>query len=243
MQKKESEIVVICKIGDFNGLKQAESSYKIEQLRFFVPNKGTPRVRKIVDQDGTQFIAGLKGLSEPGAVKEVPETEDPVSSAFFEHFRHFADTLENKTRHIFPGSSTTITYQGKEYQVPPLSYEVDVFTRHDGRQSEWCKIDIDVSALKEVLLSIGSDGQEFANYDVKVSHLPFKPQMAFLAGDCSDEQKKALKELWEKEWTTTPFGKPRFVPESSVSQIPKETQQPEVSSEEAGNGHEVKQSA
>ena len=147
MEKKESEIVVICKIGDFNGFKQAESSYKIEQLRFFVPNKGTPRVRKIVDQDGTRFIAGLKGLSEPGAVKEVPETEDPVSSAFFEHFRHFAETLENKTRFIFPGTATTISYQEKEYKVPPLAYEVDVFTMHDGRQSEWCKIDIDVSAL------------------------------------------------------------------------------------------------
>ena len=76
---------------------------------------------------------------------------------------------------------------------------------------------------------------EDIDFVVKVTHLPFKPQMAYIVGACTDEQLKASKELWEKEWTQTPFGKAITATQASVSDLPVNSQQPQENQTEAEN--------
>lgn len=238
----ESEIVVICKIGDFSGLKQAESAEDQEQLELFVPTKGTVRVRKTTNSEGTTYTAGLKTLSKSGIVKSCKEKEDPVSAGYFEAFRDLASSLKLKRRHFFPGKETTIVYDGKEYNIPPIVYEVDVYLRADGRESEWCKIDIELGDVYKAIESLGLP--ETPTFTLKITDLPFKPMNAFFAGSATEEQKKAMVDLWETEWTQTPFGEALKKPEASVSAIPQTSNQPDAEITEAVNeGNEDEQAS
>ena len=77
--------------------------------------------------------------------------------------------------------------------------------------------------------------EEEIYFVVKVSQLPFKQQMAYIVGACTDEQLKASKELWETEWSQTPFGKAITATQASVSVLPVNSQQPQENQTEAEN--------
>lgn len=226
---KETEIVVIFKIGNFEGLKEASAVEEQEQLELFIPGKGRTRVRKTVDEDGTVFEACVKtAKKQDGSAVSCLEVEEKVSSSYMEGFRHLADSLQIKTRYEFDGTQAIIESNDKSVTLPPLKYEVDVFKRPDGSISDWAKIDIELDDLLETLKSVKEfDGKDI-NFTIKVTHLPFKPQNAFIVGDCTEEQQKAMNELWEKEWTQDPFGGPRKPISSSVSALKPPSQQPEV---------------
>lgn len=234
---QEKEMVIVCKIGDFEGLKQADRVEEQEQLELFCPEKGRIRIRKTTSEDGTDFVACIKTLANPNEkIKSVDETENPVNAQFFEAFRAIANSLRVKKRYVFEGEKTIIQAESEDYQLPPIKYEVDVFTRPDGQISEWCKIDIELGDFYEALKSMNQLPQgEDIDFIVKVTHLPFKPQMAYILGACTEEQILASKELWEKEWTQTPFGEAHKEPEASVSELPDNSQQPQETSTEADN--------
>jgi hypothetical protein len=234
---QEKEMVIVCKIGDFEGLKSANYTEEQEQLELFCPQKGRIRVRKTVSEDGTDYVACIKTLADPTMkVKTVEETEQQVNSQFFEAFRFIAEHLRVKKRYVFEGEKSVITAESKEIQLPPIKYEVDVFTKPDGSISQWCKIDIELGDFYESLKSMNNVPEdEDIDFVVKVTHLPFKPQMAYILGACTDEQLKASKELWEKEWTQTPFGKAITATQASVSDLPVNSQQPQENQTEAEN--------
>lgn len=227
---KEKEIVIIGKIGDLNGLKEADEVLVQEQLEFFRAKTGSRiRVRKEVSQEGISFKVCVKSKSKIGdGTKTTNETEEPVTSSFFENFRNFAETLQVKKRYVFRGDQTILSCQNKEFQLPPITYEVDVFETHDGKISEWCKIDIEIQDVLETIKNVTGLDEDLVEFTIKVTHLPFKPQMTFLVGACTPEQTKALAELYENQWTQTPFGGPRVKVESSVSQLSDNSQQPET---------------
>lgn len=234
---KEQEMVIICKIGDAEGFKQAARIEEQDQLELYLPGKGRMRIRKTVDENGVVYTACIKTLSDPAQqVKSVEETEEKVSPAFFEAFRNLAEALQTKKRYVFEGEKSIINAESQEIQLPPIKYEVDVFTKPDGSISEWCKIDIEVTSFYEALKSMENPPLEGdIDFVVKVTHLPFKPQMAFMLGACTDEQYQASRELWEKEWTQTPFGETRVEPQASVSALPNDSQQPQEIPTEAEN--------
>ena len=227
---KEKEIVIVGKIGDLNGLKEADKVLIQEQLEFFRFETGSRiRVRKEVSQEGTSFKVCVKSKSKIGdGTKTTNETEEPVTSSFFENFRNFAETLQIKKRYIFRGDRTILSCQNKEFQLPPITYEVDVFETHDGKISEWCKIDIEIQDVLETIKNVTGVDEDLVEFTIKTTHLPFKPQMTFLVGACTPEQTKALDELYNTQWTQTPFGAPRVKVRPSVSQLSDNSQQPET---------------
>lgn len=226
MSNKEMELVIIAKIGDFEGLKEAEEVIEQAQLETFQKGKGRFRVRKSVDSEGTRFEVCVKSLQKtPSLIKAVDECEEVISEAFYEAYRKMADTLRIKKRFVFKGEKSLFTKSdGTEVPLPAVTYEVDVFERHDGQQSEWCKIDIELNQIKEALASLEIEVGD-SNYPelfVKITHLPFKPQEAFMVGIATPEQMEKLKNLWDNEWTQNPLGGPYKPVEASIDQTPTE---------------------
>lgn len=226
MSNKEMELVIIAKIGDFEGLKEAEQVIEQSQLETFQEGKGRFRVRKSVDEEGTRYEVCVKSIQKtPSLIKTVDECEELISEAFFEAYRKMADTLRVKKRFVFKGEKSLFTKSdGSEVPLPAVTYEVDVFERHDGQQSEWCKIDIELNQIKEALASLDIEVGEsdYPELFVKITHLPFKPQNAFMVGIATPEQMKKLSTLWDTEWTQNPLGGPIKPVEASVDQTPSE---------------------
>lgn len=226
---KETELVIFCKVGNFNGLKEAIRAEEQEQLELPIPGKGTVRVRKTTDKDGTRFEACVKTQKKQEGIADVcEETEVLVTSQYMETFRALADNLKLKTRYVFDGTKSILNCDGEDISLPPVKYEVDVFKRFDGKISDWCKIDIELDDFMKALNSLKELKGKDINLIVKVTHLPFKPQNAFISGACTDEEKNIMKKLWDTEFTQNPFGGPRTPVVSNISEDTTPSQQPEV---------------
>lgn len=229
----ETEIVIFCKIGDFNGLKEADYTESQEQLELFVPAKGRLRVRKTIDKDGTRFEVCVKTLKkQDGASLSCEEVEEPVSAQYMEAFRGVAETLQIKTRYCFNGTKSLITNANQEIILPTIKYEVDVFKRHDGQISNWCKIDIELDEFMKALKTVEGLESETPEFLISVTQLPFKPQEAFIVGICTDAQKALMSKLWETEFTQNPFGGPRVPVSSTVSKDNVPPPEPDISNKE-----------
>lgn len=211
--KSEAEIVIYAKVGNFEGLKQADSVIGQEQLELRVDGKGTVRVRKSLNEDGEVYEATVKSIKRKigndtvdVALKAVEENIE-ASPSFFEAFKFVASKLFVKKRYLFNGKSTTVVKDGVEYALPPILYEVDVYERHDGKIIEWCKIDIEVDELLKTINSIPELKGVDIGLDINVKDLPFIPQEAFIVGsENSDAQKRLVKKLWEEEYPHNPKG-------------------------------------
>lgn len=226
---KETELVIFCKIGDFNGLKEASYVEEQEQIEMFVPQKGRMRVRKTTDAEGTRFEACIKSIKKKeGGTQTCDEVETPVTSQYMEAFRKVADSLQIKTRYIFDGTHSILTSDNTQVNLPPIKFEVDVYKRHDGQISNWCKIDIELDEFMKAYQTIDGVGGAPLNITVKITHLPFKPQNAFLVGDCTDEQQKFMEKLWDTDLTQSPMGGPRAPIPTTISAPPASPPQPEV---------------
>lgn len=212
----EDEVTVYAKVGDFDGFKEADAVVNIQELSTYIDGKGKYRVRRNTDGNGTTFIASIKGKASGDTVKRNIDHPAVVNAGFFEAARIVADQLTVRDRYVFNGSAATVKVDGKEIMVPPFDFEVDVYMRHDGRESEWVKIDIEVNALTEALKSLGIAETDGVDLTIKVSHLPFKPQAAFISSDNNTpEEKEVIRRLWD-EYAQSPYGGPKEQVESST---------------------------
>lgn len=210
--KREMEIVAFAKIGNFEGLKQAECVIEQTQIERFIPNKGRVRVRKTTGVDGSVFEATVKGLKRPsegsgGTVMDCPEENIPATPSYFEAFKLIAEKMFVKKRYIFPGKKSTFTKDGVDYHLPPVKYEVDVYSRHDGKIVDWCKIDVEIGDLLQYVKNIPELKGVDISLDIKIKDLPFIPQEAFIVGDNNSEaQRRLVRKLWEVEYPHNPLG-------------------------------------
>lgn len=232
MTNKESEIVVFARVGDFNGLKESTSVVAIDQLDHWVPGKGRMRTRKTVDSEGTRFEVCVKTAGkQEGAALVREEEESLVTGGFFEVFRNIAEVLTVKNRYVFDGTHSVIEMETGEVKLPPVKFEVDVYKKHDGSISPWVKIDIEIDEFMKAVQTIPELRGKDLNFTIKVTHLPFKPQEAFIVAAASEEQKQLMAKLWQTEFNQSPFGGPYKPVEASVSPeqpTPLNPQQPEV---------------
>lgn len=230
----EEEVTIFAKIGDFNGFNKADDSANIQELNTFLPGKGKYRHRKISDGNGTFYVVNIKGLGEGGVVKAALDEDLPSTAAFYEAGRAMADRLVIRDRFLFNGSPAALTIDDKEVLLPPIDYQVDVFHRFDGRESEWAKIDIEVNRLLDAIRSMGKDPDN-VELTIKVSHLPFLPQDAFIvSNDNTPEEKALIKKIWE-EYSQSPNGGPLQPMESSVKPGDQNNQQTKPVSQPSDN--------
>lgn len=204
----EQEVVIYAKIGNVEGLKQATKieHHKQAQIKTSV---GSIRVRYTKPQDFVQ-ADGKEGFYDqttkvPMAgegVKKMEEHPLPISEELFNQFLDVAPTYMDKTRYSFKAEKVTIgTAESSDtLDIGDLWFEVDVFKKADGTESEWCKIDVEIQGVAEKLKGTPFENQKL-NFKVSIGKLPFAPSSFVLEGGTEDPKKKALiTQLYETEF-------------------------------------------
>lgn len=197
----ETEVAVYAKITDWNGLKLANHKEHHVQLEgSFVAG---PRMRVRIINDN-EYILTMKVRQEnAGEVISNNEHNVSVDKGFAEDFKKCASKMVVKDRYVFNSSNVTLKLnvdnEVKAIQIPNIKYEVDVYEKATGDQSEWCKIDVEIDSILKFLNTEYPEIKEF-KLNIKVSHLPFKPVEPILAQNATDEQKAFLSSLWDNEF-------------------------------------------
>ena len=174
----ETEFTIYCKIGDPTKLNRANSVEKHEQAEMRL-QEGRCRVRKTEVGGQVKYEMTMKTPTEMNNndVRSNKEETVPVTEPFFNTFKANCETSQIKTRYKFSNRQIIIKQNDEEkvISVPEMCYEVDVFTRMDGEQSEWCKIDVELHDLQRFLKINYPDVKEISILRLMLSHLPFKP--------------------------------------------------------------------
>lgn len=204
--KRENELVVYAKITNPDGLREALAYEQHEQASIKTP-LGSIRIRKIVTEGKDPYfeITSKKKISD-GTTQDSIEITKRISEDVYNLFMNACDKFMSKTRYIFKAEKITVK-QNKmvaAIEVKDINIEVDVFSKPDGGTSEWCKIDIELDKLREII-----ESNNIQIKDIKltaiISKLPFRPNTVVL-DDKTDENpdKKALIDaLYEKEFLIT----------------------------------------
>lgn len=230
MRKQESELVVLFKIGDFKGLEEADSVEAIEQYELTAPGKGRLRVRVSTTDEGTVMVHTVKpkGVMN-GMVRSNDEENVEVTSAYVETFKKLAEKRFVKQRYVFTGKDSIFKSDDETLTLPPAKYEVDIFTRFDGQPSIWGKIDVEVQDFMEILDNHPDFKGKAINATLKISHLPFKPQEAFLVSeDMTDDQRELERRIWDEEFSQNPDGTAFKRVGSSIQKPKEEKPEPQV---------------
>ena len=235
MKKQESELVVLFKIGDFSGLKEADSVEKIEQYELTSQGKGRLRVRVSTTDEGTRMVHTLKPKGTmDGMVRNNDEENIEVTASYVEIFKKLTEKRYMKTRYVFSGKESIFASDDESLELPPVKYEVDVFTRFDGQPSIWAKIDVEIQDFMQILDNHPDFKGKEIHASLKISHLPFKPQEAFLiSADMTDEQRDLERRIWDEEFSQNPDGTAYKPVGSSIKKSKEEKPAPEPSEPEA----------
>lgn len=200
----ENELVIYAKIGNREGLSQAVGVFHQEQAQIRAP-RGRIRVRMERPDDGewSYVMTTKKGFKKVNGVQECDEENKDIDAGAYAMFRSVCDCFQRKTRYIFNIENISISapnFTGT-LTVPNMKYEVDVFFKADGTQSEWCKIDVEVDALHKALADAGiSIGALKTDLVVKLSQLPFQPKDAFMEDPNNPKTKELISAIFDNEF-------------------------------------------
>lgn len=201
----EKEVVMYARIGNREGLNQAASSMKQIQAQLMGPRS---RIRiRYEEKDGqppTCVMTTKKPVDHNGT-QVMKETNADVSKEALEVFMISCDQVFYKTRYEFPIERATLLTKDlrAEIEVTDLKFEVDVFTVN-GKESEWCKIDVEVQALIPQLEAKGLKLSDVElNLNVKISGLPFQPEAFFVdTGEKTGPMRELVTMIYEKQFIT-----------------------------------------
>lgn len=209
MANTEREVTIYARIGNTNGLDEADATEQHEQWEMSLPGevKRRIRIRETIKEGNSVYEETMKiDLPVEAAIHSVEEVETPITQDYFQAWKkHFGERGVLKTRYTFNAKDATVTIGGEEISIPGVKFEVDVFRKADGQRSRWCKIDVEIDKILDFLKGRGIDFSDVAT-KIKVSHLPFAPENAFVHGDGNEEHQTAVDAFWkafrlEKEGT------------------------------------------
>jgi len=198
---KERELVIYAKVGNEDGLKEADVIEKHVQLdaRFVTGHRC--RVRRITKPEETKYVYTFKIKDENEEINSSVEYNVDVDKDFFEGFSKVADCKYNKTRYIFSSKTIKVyigTGEDKEIlEIPNIQYEVDVFESDEGNKYKWIKIDIEVDVILDYIETNLPDIKDI-KLNISISHLPFKPTDMILDFNESHEDEEFIESLWDK---------------------------------------------
>ncbi len=200
---QETEVVIYAKITNPDGLAQAVHIEQHEQAQVKTA-KGSVRIRKIT-------VAGKEPVHEMTSKEKQPaqgvqssiETTERINEKVYNLFMSVCDTFMSKTRYVFKAE----TIRGKrgdlefEIKAKDMNFEVDVFRNPKGKVSEWCKIDLEVDKLKEILEANDLTVEQI-KLIARIGQLPFSPNDVIIEdGTNEDPDKRALiTELYSSEF-------------------------------------------
>lgn len=200
----ETELVFYARLKSFEGLDQAEIIEDHIQLESTFTTGQRARVRRVTPIKGgptdaaDSYILTLK-IKVPGTngINSSIETDVTVDRNFYRNFGATATRGIRKRRYRFTGEPPTVNGQPIP-GVPPLIYEVDVFTGPNGRVP-YIKIDVELdqflAALRPHGYTIDSIRQKFS-----FDSLPLEMEGVFYGEDQNDEQRALLDDLWQNQF-------------------------------------------
>jgi hypothetical protein len=192
--QKEVEVVIYAKITNPEGLAEAYSVEQHEQAQVKT-SKGSVRIRKITTEGKEPYfeMTSKQKLQDDKAQSSI-ETTKRISSDVYELFLTVCENYMSKTRYIFKAETINVKVGDMTAQIKAkdMNYEVDVFSRADGNQSEWCKIDLEIDNLRN-LLEENNLNIEDIKLIASIGKLPFKPNHVVIDdGSDEDPDKRAL---------------------------------------------------
>lgn len=200
-KQREDEVVIYARITELDGLKKAVSKEVQEQWEVKTP-KGRFRVRKAT-KEGLESVYTLtiKTKDSASGINGGTEVEQVIDSETFEAFRHIAEVGMIKDRYVFNVTKIGIKTDDGVVDIPPkdIFFEVDVFPKEDGTYHEWCKIDLEVTAL---LKTLKEQGHSDIDLRITVSDLPFKPGGAIVDSAATPTQKEKIHKLYDECFLT-----------------------------------------
>lgn len=200
----ETEIVVFAKIGEPARLAEAQSKEEHIQLEGRFETGVPARVRKISKEGNVEYIFTMKTPSSVDGVSNITANKEysiNVTEDFFNGFMLAATRKLVKTRYTFNSTNVELTFiegsQERSIVIPNVVYEVDVYTKEDGKIAQWCKIDIEVDTILDY---INKNHKELKDLKLiaKISHLPFAPKTPILTTNATDEQRITIDEIWKE---------------------------------------------
>jgi hypothetical protein len=201
--KKEEEITIYAKIGNMDGLSQASSMEQHEQAEI-KSDIGRIRIRKTT-RNGRVPVYDLttKKPIASGATVNNRERTKSISEDIYNVFMDVCPTFMAKTRYTFKSEQLRIKRGDMESTIKTseFNFEVDVFTKADGTISNWCKIDIEVDKIAEIMKENGISVKQIKLIAV-ISKLPFEPNNIVIDDGKNDDPDKQelLKELFTSEF-------------------------------------------
>ena len=214
----ENEITVYAKMTNLEGLKEASvielhEQYEMKPATKTLPDgsntagKGKIRVRKTTTGEVVRYEMTTKVKTSAGKLDSNMEYTVPIDVEYFNAFKSICSSGMTKTRYLFPINKTVLTgisegetdisFAVKKKQA---CYQVDVFSDPEGNTYSWCKIDIEIDAITEVVFDRISDDTNL-KIVAKVSSLPFGPKEMFIGRSATEEQKKLMDYLYENMFT------------------------------------------
>lgn len=208
---KENEVVFYAKIGNPEGLNEADSQEEHEQLSATFSNGSRCRVRKTTDSEGSiTYVYTFKVDTSDGDQDDINSNDEynvEVDAQFFEGFRNVSENILTKRRYNFNSSSVKLTVgEGEDKRtldIADVKYEVDVFIDDEGQLTDHCKIDLEVDTILDYLNANEPDIKD-VKLNVSISHLPFEPSDVIIDVSASEEDRATINALWEK-WAKDPL--------------------------------------
>lgn len=206
VDKNEEEITIYAKIGNFEGLAQASSMEQHEQAEI-KSDIGRIRIRKTT-RNGRVPIYELttKKPIKIGATAKNRERSKSITEDVYNVFMDVCPTFMAKTRYTFKSEQLRIKRGDMEavIKTSEFNFEVDVFTKADGTISKWCKIDIEVDKIAEIMKENNIAVEQIKLIAV-ISKLPFAPDNIVIDDGTKDDADKQelLKELFSNEFLIT----------------------------------------
>lgn len=201
--KKETEVVIYAKITNPEGLSQASKIENHEQAQIKT-KKGSIRVRKVTITGNEPYYEMTSKIKTRGSsIQESIEKTERINKKTYDLFIETCDSFMSKVRYIFPVETITGKKNDLTFQIPAkgLNFEVDVFRNPKGQTSEWCKIDIEVDKLSDILKENDLSVQDI-KFMAKIGKLPFKPNHVVIDGGSDEDptKRELITALYQNEF-------------------------------------------
>lgn len=204
--KPESELYFYARVGNRDGLSQAIATELHDQWEYKFPNdekgkpKGKQRIRATTIDGQVRYEETIKTPVDLGKHMAANlEATTVIDEAYFNAWKQALGTTGCvKQRYTFLSRDVVLTTtEGQAVKLPEVKYEVDVLIDPQGNSSKWCKIDVEIDPILDYLAEHHADITSF-DAMVKLSHLPFEPQDAFVGNTEDPKEQEAIKAFWSK---------------------------------------------
>lgn len=195
----EIELCYFAEITHREGLQLAVDKETHEQWEYKVNDQGKARVRKTTREDGVVCEETLKRRLSSTDLLGNTEDTTPISEEYFNAWVALFGTVGTlKERYVFRSKNVLLTLNEKELRLPDVKFEVDIMIdKASGQSSKWCKIDIEIDQLLEILEAHQLKPSD-VSLSVTLSELPFKPEKFVSAVTKDPEERAGIDAFWKR---------------------------------------------